>query len=172
MSCSQEINIINEAPITAADISWPLDFEAECGTASLLTPAAIELERGAAFARPSFSGADNCSLFGYDFEDDFFASNPSEPNCGVLQRRWTAIDWCTQVNGSFAIFEFTQNIEVNDDLAPILVAVSDTTITSNNASCTSSEFLLTRAVGPDCTCLLYTSPSPRDATLSRMPSSA
>ena len=25
---------------------------------------------------------------------------------------------------------------------------------------------------PDCTCLLYTSPSPRDATLSRMPSSA
>ena len=26
--------------------------------------------------------------------------------------------------------------------------------------------------GPACTCLLYTSPSPRDATLSRMPSSA
>ena len=26
--------------------------------------------------------------------------------------------------------------------------------------------------GADCTCLLYTSPSPRDATLSRMPSSA
>ena len=25
---------------------------------------------------------------------------------------------------------------------------------------------------PDCSCLLYTSPSPRDATLSRMPSSA
>ena len=32
-----------------------------------------------------------------------------------------------------------------------MVAVSDTTITSNNASCTNSEFLLTRAVGPDCT---------------------
>ena len=28
------------------------------------------------------------------------------------------------------------------------------------------------AVGDDGTCLLYTSPSPRDATLSRMPSSA
>ena len=26
--------------------------------------------------------------------------------------------------------------------------------------------------GKNCTCLLYTSPSPRDATLSRMPSSA
>ena len=28
------------------------------------------------------------------------------------------------------------------------------------------------AVSPPCPCLLYTSPSPRDATLSRMPSSA
>ena len=29
-----------------------------------------------------------------------------------------------------------------------------------------------RAMACHCTCLLYTSPSPRDATLSRMPSSA
>ena len=32
--------------------------------------------------------------------------------------------------------------------------------------------VLTVLVGEGCTCLLYTSPSPRDATLSRMPSSA
>ena len=29
-----------------------------------------------------------------------------------------------------------------------------------------------KGIGPEDTCLLYTSPSPRDATLSRMPSSA
>mgnify|MGYP003312047293 CR=1 FL=1 len=32
--------------------------------------------------------------------------------------------------------------------------------------------LVVEATGPDASCLLYTSPSPRDATLSRMPSSA
>ena len=31
---------------------------------------------------------------------------------------------------------------------------------------------IVNATGPDRACLLYTSPSPRDATLSRMPSSA
>ena len=36
-----------------------------------------------------------------------------------------------------------------------------------NASC-----VCTGTMVPGCTCLLYTSPSPRDATLSRMPSSA
>ena len=34
------------------------------------------------------------------------------------------------------------------------------------------EFLMNRATGHAYSCLLYTSPSPRDATLSRMPSSA
>ena len=35
-----------------------------------------------------------------------------------------------------------------------------------------SEVQLMQAMGGSYTCLLYTSPSPRDATLSRMPSSA
>ena len=35
-----------------------------------------------------------------------------------------------------------------------------------------AEFMPKNQVSDDCACLLYTSPSPRDATLSRMPSSA
>ena len=37
---------------------------------------------------------------------------------------------------------------------------------------TNYEFLIMDDCSTDNTCLLYTSPSPRDATLSRMPSSA
>ena len=38
--------------------------------------------------------------------------------------------------------------------------------------CYSSKYLLKRPTYKGCTCLLYTSPSPRDRTRSRMPSSA
>ena len=46
------------------------------------------------------------------------------------------------------------------------VVVTDNLITPSTNTCT------TVAVGGTCTCLLYTSPSPRDGLLSRMPSSA
>ena len=153
MSCKQEITIINEAPFTVNDIIWPLDFDAACGTASTLTPEAIALnpDLGENFARPSFSNSDNCSLLGYDFEDEFFASDPISQECGVINRIWTAIDWCTQRNGTFATFQFTQTIKIEDNIAPVLDAVSDTTIMSSNASCTSVELSLSRTVGPDCT---------------------
>ncbi len=153
MSCKQEITIINEAPFTVNDIVWPLDFDAACGTASTLTPEAIALnpDLGENFARPSFSNSDNCSLLGYDFEDEFFASDPISQECGVINRIWTAIDWCTQRNGTFATFQFTQTIKIEDNIAPVLDAVSDTTIMSSNASCTSVELSLSRTVGPDCT---------------------
>ena len=70
----------------------------------------------------------------------------------TLERVWTAVDDC----GNSAVA--TQMIVVEDTTNPILSNVpSDVTI-------------ICGALPP--TCLLYTSPSPRDATLSRMPSSA
>ena len=45
-------------------------------------------------------------------------------------------------------------------------------VTSKNSSNTRTELHEKREWTPEQGCLLYTSPSPRDATLSRMPSSA
>ena len=57
-------------------------------------------------------------------------------------RTWTLVDWCTLETSTF-----NQIIKVVDQEAPTLIT-------------------------QDVTCLLYTSPSPRDKRQSRMPSSA
>ena len=56
--------------------------------------------------------------------------------------------------------------------APALqTSTPNLTFTSDEAA-TYTDVATTGGTGSGCTCLLYTSPSPRDATLSRMPSSA
>ena len=72
--------------------------------------------------------------------------------CGMTSkyvRELTVLDWCA---GSIVIDDFKQVIEIEDTVAP--------------------EFQDCPTAMQDGGCLLYTSPSPRDATLSRMPSSA
>ena len=59
---------------------------------------------------------------------------------------------------------------VTDQTANLNIAVSDTGIGIPEEQLTNVFEKFTQADGS--TCLLYTSPSPRDATLSRMPSSA
>jgi len=153
MDCKQLISITNEAPFVADNITWPQSFTAACGSSTQLTPEAISNNAilGEIFARPSFAGADNCSLLGYDYEDQFFASDPINQECGIIQRKWSVIDWCTQLNGSFSIFEHIQTITIEDDQAPIILMANDTTVMSSNASCTSVELFLWMETAPDCT---------------------
>ena len=60
-----------------------------------------------------------------------------------------------------------------DEFIPLTVSILTVSDTRNRANDTSGNYLADAVsnVGHNI-CLLYTSPSPRDATLSRMPSSA
>ena len=61
----------------------------------------------------------------------------------------------------------SQTITIEQDLGPELVCPSNITINLDPGACDA----IVDWIDP-IACLLYTSPSPRDATLSRMPSSA
>ena len=67
------------------------------------------------------------------------------------------------VQGMYLLFDSVTGMPLAQ-----MEAKSLTTIRTAAASALASQFLSRK----DSTCLLYTSPSPRDATLSRMPSSA
>ena len=101
----------------------------------------------------------------------------------TLTRTWTATDNCGNATDGVQI------INVQDTTAPVLAGVpanatvecdqvpfpANPTATDNCDADVTIEFTEVRTDGPcvdTYTCLLYTSPSPRDATLSRMPSSA
>jgi len=153
-SCKQHITLINDTPFVHSDVEWPVDFTTTCGTVSQLTPEGIESnpDLGEIFARPIFrSGSDNCSLLGFDYEDEYFAEDPISQECGVLRRTWTVIDWCTQVNGSFVTFDSIQTIKVVNDVAPTILTANDTTLMSTNATCTSTELFIWREATDDCT---------------------
>ena len=70
------------------------------------------------------------------------------------------------------------SVSIGDTLTYTIVATNSGNITQNNFVVTdnlitpSSNTCASVAVGGTCTCLLYTSPSPRDQRGSRMPSSA
>ena len=92
----------------------------------------------------------------------------------TLVRTWTATDACGNST------ETTQTITVADNMPPVLAGVpADIEVGCGEAA---SVAMPTITASDDCdtdveitfseTCLLYTSPSPRDRTRSRMPSSA
>ena len=93
-----------------------------------------------------------------------------------IRRTWRVTDGCGNTTDS------TQVITVDDTVAPIFNEPADITITCSMPTDTSATGNITN-LSDNCstdltmtvsqvTCLLYTSPSPRDRTRSRMPSSA
>ena len=151
-SCKQLITINNQIPFTEADIEFPLDFTADCGTAAQLLPEVLEEP----FAFPRFlTGNDGCSMLGVDYQDAFFAEDPQSGDCGVIRRAWTVIDWCTEINGQFAIFPlsgpFVQTIKIENDVAPVIDSQSDFVFDSANIDCESGQITLNRTATDDCT---------------------
>ena len=80
-----------------------------------------------------------------------FEVNATDPKSEAKQNIWDEFDEFTKLSNELAknTSELAILVENIDDLRPTLMKVSE-----------------------GCNCLLYTSPSPRDGLLSRMPSSA
>ena len=104
---------------------------------------------------------------------------PNDTNYKVLKRDGHRLIY-SKDNADISEYALTKFIEVSKifeaEFGWELDETPTLTLTSNknqlaNAFATTTPALVT-AFFPSHTCLLYTSPSPRDATLSRMPSSA
>ena len=129
---------------------------------------------------------DNCPNSLITFADDLSGLTECS-GTGEILRTWTVTDDCGNdatcvqsiIVEDVELPSITCPVDVTIDLDATCVYNSDPMITGNPTiadNCPGSTFAfvddlsgLTECSG---TCLLYTSPSPRDATLSRMPSSA
>ena len=80
----------------------------------------------------------------------------------TITRKWVATDNCGNQDS------LVQVLTVEDNEAPTFIGSAP----SSPVDCANIPVVANITITDNCDCLLYTSPSPRDATLSRMPSSA
>ena len=93
------------------------------------------------------------NLFGLDFGFELFGQDGDIYILAII---------FALIGSAYAIFGGLRAVAVSDTFSGILLLGLAITVT----------LIALNAIGWDFSCLLYTSPSPRDATLSRMPSSA
>ena len=147
-SCKQLITIENENPFVASDIIWPQDLEVTnlCDV-DLLTPDLLE----APFSFPQFAaGSQECTLLGFDYEDQVFSSNPTTGECAVIQRTWTVINWCNDSNSGTFLNPVPQIIKINNETSPELDEGLDLLFTGQTVDCNSGLVEVTRTAIDDC----------------------
>lgn len=161
-SCKQFVEIINTAPFVAGNIQWPLDYSVDnlCGL-NALRPENLPVNN----AFPIYTaGDDECSMLGYDYEDEVFEPQPGTGECAHIERTWRVINWCSQINGVFEVFEkpSPQIIILNNTVAPVLDPMADQLFESGNVDCLSGDIEMVRTATDDCMNELYWSYEIRD----------
>jgi hypothetical protein len=155
-SCNQNITITNDTPITDIDIIWPLDYEVTdaCNTDGILPE-----QLPAPFDRPTFLNNDQCALLGFDFEDRIFQGNNGLGSCTTIERIWTVINWCGDIDGDGNFDQFVipqpQIITIVNNSAPVINETGPLTFTGINTDCDSGPISLTLTATDDCDDLDY-----------------
>ncbi len=153
-SCKQHITIVNYTPFVESNIQWPLNYDTTGVCRYDIGPDELpEL-----YAYPQFlAGDDECSLLGWDYEDRIFETRDGLGECAYIERTWSVINWCSEINGSFEVFTIPQPqiIEIYNNVYPQIVAQGDTIIESFNIDCESGQFELTREGTDDCDSLYW-----------------
>ncbi len=148
-SCKQRISVENFTPFVEVNIQWPLNYDT-------LGPCNYDLgpdELPELYAYPKFlAGDDECSLLGWDFEDRLFESRDGFGACAHIERTWSVINWCSQINGSFEVFTMNppQIIEIFNDVYPSIDPADDVTVESLNIDCESGLIEVSRTATDDC----------------------
>ncbi len=146
-SCEQYITVINNNPLTQADIIWPsnLDIFDQCDLTGL-EPENLEEP----FAFPIVSG-NRCAQIGFDYEDEVFTyGSQSTGDCSSIARTWTVLNWCGE-SGDFETFTipFPQIISIKNANAPILAAGEPLEFVTIN-DCDNGTVDVTRTATDDC----------------------
>ncbi|MBT8190798.1 MAG: hypothetical protein KJO29_10260, partial [Bacteroidia bacterium] len=153
-SCIQHIMIGNETPFVGANIQWPINYSIDNGACDLsdLRPEALNAINPI-FGFPIYTaGDDECSLLGYDYQDEVFEASPGGTECAIIERTWTVINWCSQVNGIFEKWEIPtpQIIELINTAAPVMDVAGDLEFESGNINCDSGDIIIERSATDDC----------------------
>jgi len=147
-SATQVINFEPTHTFTGSDISWPRD--------TILSPCestdTAQLPMG--YSGPTWATV-ACSDIAVSYEDQVI-TGPSGV-CAVLFRDWTVIDQCSFDGLSAGVWEFSQRIEIVDQDAPIISAVSDSLdVFTTVDSCSGGLFPANFFSLQDCSALLST----------------
>jgi hypothetical protein len=97
-----------------------------------------------------------CDQIAFSYEDLIYIYNQDDPNeesfCFMILRMWTVVDWCHQMEGDLATWEWNQVITVGNDIAPVLVSnPMDTVFCTYDQECEEGYIELTAAAEDDCT---------------------
>jgi len=149
--CIQTIVITNDTPFLPTQIQFPMDLDTTGACElSALNPEDLPVLNGF----PIFLGGDDqCSQLGFDFEDKVFTTTNGSGECAFIERTWTVINWCEQINGS--ISQFTdpngpQIIRLLNSVAPEFIPQGPVVIESGNIDCESGTIEITRTATDDC----------------------
>ncbi len=155
-SCKQQLTFADQTPFMASEIVWPTSYvfndSGRCSVSDL-TPVGLN----APFNYPSFpTQDDHCSLLGFDYEDVV----TGEGGCIKITRKWRVIDWCTQVNGQFLVYEnpTDQVIEIRSTKIPVItLSQNPITFSSNSIDCVNTNVTVSASSNNTCSAgLLWT----------------
>lgn len=154
-ACTQQISVVNLAPLSEGNIIWPADYTTGiCGAQT--DP--DDLPNG--YNRPQVAGL-SCTNTAISYEDDLF--NIAPPACYKILRRWTVIDWCAydpEYPQNGGRFTRVQVIKVEDNDAPVLDCPASVTKGVSN-DCSYARVDLSPATALDCnTSVIITNDSP------------
>ncbi|MDA8693163.1 T9SS type A sorting domain-containing protein [Saprospiraceae bacterium] len=154
--CTQNVTITNDTPFLSTNIIFPLDLEilGAC-TADNLDPEDLLPP----FNVPTFINADICTQLAFDFEDRVFEGNNGLGSCITIERTWTVINWCGDLDGDGNFDRFVnpkpQIITIINNTNPVIQETGPLTFTSTRLDCTSGPICVTLTATDDCDVLNY-----------------
>jgi len=145
-TCTQTIGILAPPGSTASSIVWPMDFDTDEGcTAGGVQPDNLP----AGFDFPSFAAA-SCTNLSATFTDQTFSfAGTNADACAKIVRTWSVIDECMHGMPGFAPIRYEQTIKISDNVAPVLSACPDITVTTTN--CDTGAVSLSNSATDNCT---------------------
>ena len=153
-TCKQRITVVNFTPFVESNIQWPLDYD----TTGVCNYNIGPDELPELYSYPQFlAGDDECSLLGWDYEDRIFETRDGLGECAYIERTWSVINWCSQINGSFEVFTIPQPqiIRIYNNVFPVIEPQNDTIVESFNIDCQSGLIEITRSGSDDCDSLFW-----------------
>ncbi|NNE27091.1 MAG: HYR domain-containing protein, partial [Saprospiraceae bacterium] len=148
-SCEQLISVVNQIPFVESNIQWPFDYAStDACSADALNPDNLPV----GFAYPLFTNDDECSLVGFDYQDNIISSGVTGGTCITIERTWTVINWCSETNGSFDQFVIPQPqiLTLTNNIAPVIDMPDSLLIESEYFDCSSGEIIIEANATDDC----------------------
>ncbi len=154
-SCCQYIGFYPLTPFEEKDIIWPQDT----AVYGCYNPKDFGID---VTGKPKFLNEDECSLVGYDYEDQEFKFFKGTNLCFKLVRKWRALDWCYKAKTfdeywsndyHLKVWNHTQYIKGMNNVDPTFTQLPDDNLKfcSYDINCRKGPVDLVAVGSDDCT---------------------